>query len=79
MAKAADCLHITADDMKNFGVAEAVIPENFDEFSKMCKGMRKLLVGAIDELSSLSEEQLLAQRYDRFRKFGNFDEKVKKK
>ena len=79
VAKAADCLHITADDMKNFGVAEAVIPEDFDSFPKMCKGMRKLLVGAIDELSSLSEEQLLAQRYDRFRKFGNFDEKVKKK
>lgn len=79
VAKAADCLHITADDMKNFGVAEAVIPENFSDFSKMCKGMRKLLAGAIDELSSLSEEQLLAQRYDRFRKFGNFDEKVRKK
>lgn len=79
VAKAADCLHITADDMKQFGVAEDVIPEDFDNFTKMCKSMRKLLVGAIDELSSLSEEQLLAQRYDRFRRFGNFDEKVKKK
>ncbi len=79
VAKAADCLHITADDMKHFGVAEDIIPEDFENFPKMCKGMRKLLVDAIDELSKLSEDELLEQRYDRFRKFGIFDEKTSKK
>ncbi|MCR5718165.1 MAG: acetyl-CoA carboxylase carboxyl transferase subunit alpha [Oscillospiraceae bacterium] len=79
VAKAADCLHITADDMKNFGVAEAVIPENFEDFPKMCSGIRKMLSDTIDELSALSEDQILEQRYDRFRKFGIFDEKGAKK
>ncbi len=79
VAKAADCLHITADDMKQFGVAEEIIEEDFDNFPKMCKSMRKLLVEAIDELMKLSDEQLLSQRYDRFRKFGIYDEKAGKK
>ncbi|MBQ4465462.1 MAG: acetyl-CoA carboxylase carboxyl transferase subunit alpha [Oscillospiraceae bacterium] len=79
VAKAADCLHITADDMKHFGVAEEIIEEDFENFPKMCKGMRKLLVEAIDELMKLSDEQLLSQRYDRFRKFGIYDEKAGKK
>lgn len=77
VAKAADCLHITADDMKHFGVAEDVIPEDFDNFSTMCKGMKAVLLDAIRELSQLSEGQLLAQRYERFRKFGIYNEKTK--
>ena len=75
VAKAADCLHITADDMQAFGVAEDVIPENFENFPVMCRAMKAQLSAALDELCGLSEEELLAQRYRRFRKFGNFEEK----
>lgn len=78
VAKAADCLHITADDMKQFGVAEAVIPEDFENFPRMCKNMKALLSSALDDLMRLPEEDLLAQRYERFRKFGVFEEKSKK-
>ena len=35
-ADAAECLKITAEDMKRFGVAEDVIEENFDSFDVMC-------------------------------------------
>ncbi len=75
VADAADCLHITAEDMKAYGVAEEIIPEDFDNFSKMCKKMKKQLADAVRELRALSEEALLAQRYQRFREFGIFDEK----
>ena len=75
VAKAADCLHITAQDMKNFGVAEDIISEDFDHFSEMCKDMKSKLISALDELCVLSEEEVLAQRYQRFRKFGVFEEK----
>ena len=78
VARAADCLHITAADMKEFGVAEAIIPEDFDRFPKMCKNMRNLLVAAIDELSALSPDEIVSQRYDRFRRFGIFEENAKK-
>lgn len=36
-ADAAECLKITAEDMKRFGVAEDVIEENFDSFDVMCE------------------------------------------
>ena len=76
VAKAADCLHITAQDMKNFGVAEDIITEDFEHFPKMCKEMRRQLVFAVDELSAMTEKQLLAQRYERFRRFGIFAERA---
>ncbi len=61
--------------MKNFGVAEEVIPEEFENFPQMCHSMKQLLIKTVDELSALSEEELLNQRYQRFRKFGIFEEK----
>lgn len=74
VAKAANCLHITADDMHELGVAETVIEEDFDHFPSMCDRMKQQLVEALDELTALSEEEVLAQRYQRFRSFGVFDE-----
>lgn len=74
VADAADCLHITAEDMKEFGVAEEIIPEDFDHFSKMCKNMKHQLSVILDELCEKTEEQLLEERYLRFRKFGIFSE-----
>ena len=75
VAKAADCLHITAQDMKNFGVAEKVIREDFDHFDKMCAGIKLRLVDMIEEFSGMTEDEIVEQRYQRFRKFGVFDEK----
>ncbi len=73
VADAADCLHITAEDMKEFGVAEEIIPEDFDHFSKMCKHMKNQLSSMLDELCSKSVDQLLEERYMRFRKFGIYN------
>lgn len=75
VAKAAECLHITAQDMKEFEVAEEIIPEDFDNFTQMCASLKETLIEAVDELSALSEEEVLNQRYQRFRKFGIFEEK----
>ncbi len=74
VADAADCLHITADDMKEFGVAEEIIPEDFDHFSKMCKSMKDLLAKTLDELCGKTIDELMDERYARFRRFGIFDE-----
>ena len=74
VAKAANCLHITADDMQAFGVAEDVIPEDLDDFPRMCRAMKAQLAAAVDELCELSEEELVAQRYQRFRRFGVYEE-----
>lgn len=71
---AAQCLRITADDMKNFGVAETVIPEHFDAFSKTCDSIRQQLVTDLRELLKKNTVHLLEDRYSRFRKFGIYEE-----
>lgn len=70
----AQCLRITAEDMKNFGVAETVIPENFDNFSAMCAEIKTYLVADLKQLLTKNTEQLLEDRYFRFRKFGIYEE-----
>ncbi|MCI8332560.1 MAG: acetyl-CoA carboxylase carboxyl transferase subunit alpha [Clostridiales bacterium] len=71
---AADCLHITAQDMVNFGVAENIIPEDFDHFETMCGGIKTLLLSHLNELCALSPDELLSQRYQRFRRIGIYEE-----
>ncbi len=71
---AADCLHITAEDMVSFGVAEGVIPEDFAHFDQMCAEIKELLLGDLSELRGLSDERLLEERYERFRRIGIYEE-----
>jgi len=71
---AAQCLRITADDMKSFGVAETVIPENFDDFAVTCDTIKKHLKHDLNELLKKKTDALLEDRYMRFRKFGIYEE-----
>ena len=74
VADAAECLHITAEDMVQMHVADGIIPEDLANFTEMCRRMKNLLTEELDRLCSLSEEELLEQRYKRFRKIGIYEE-----
>ena len=74
VADAAQCLHITAEDMLQMHVADGIIPEDSENFPEMCRRMKTLLAEELDGLCSLSEEELLEQRYKRFRKIGVYEE-----
>ena len=67
-AEAAECLRLTAEDMKELGVVEQIIPENKDS-STMYEFLKGCLQEEIGTLSVLSVEELLEQRYNRFRAF----------
>lgn len=71
---AADCLHITAEDMVSFGVAEGIVREDFAHFGQMCGEIKELLLGELNALRGLSDEQLLEERYQRFRRIGVYQE-----
>lgn len=71
---AAQCLRITADDMKSFGVAETILPENFDDFAATCSIIKKSLKDDLTELLKKDTDTLLKERYLRFRKFGIYKE-----
>ena len=74
VADAAQCLHITAQDMQEFGVTERVLHEDFTKFNKMCAALKTRLVKDIAEFSKEPYDVLPDKRYDRFRKFGVYDE-----
>ncbi len=74
VSDAADALHITAQDMLQFGVAEQIFDEDFKHFPAMCKTIRRQMADDLKLLSTFSLEQLLENRYNRFRKFGIFEE-----
>lgn len=72
-AEAAKCLCITAEDMKRFGVAERIIPEEFWCFEEMCKQLKETLRGDFKEIYKDSP-RISEKRYERFRRLGSWNE-----
>ncbi len=67
---AAAALKLTSQDLLRMNVIENVISED----SKTFANLKESLAQKICELSLKDTEQLLNDRYDRFRKFGNLQE-----
>jgi acetyl-CoA carboxylase carboxyl transferase subunit alpha len=75
-ALAAAALRLTAEDLLHFGLIDGIIPEppggaheNPDAAAEL---VRKKLRDALEELGRLSESELVEQRYQKFRRMGNF-------
>lgn len=73
VADAAACLKITAGNMREFKVIEGIITEDFEHFNKMCNSIRHQIKKDVCALSELSEQSLLDNRYNRFRRIGFFE------
>lgn len=71
---AAEALHITAEDMVTFGVAEEIIKEDFRHFGKMCEGIKEKLIGDLKGWEKKTGKELSEERYQRFRKLGRWKE-----
>lgn len=74
--QAAAALRVTATDLLRLGIIDGIIPEppggaheDHDEAARLLKGQ---LAASLDEMSGLSPHQAVQQRYDKFRKMGNF-------
>lgn len=74
VAEAAEALRITAEDMLEHQVAEEVIPENFEDFPAMCADISERIAADIRQMSALSREEILQNRYSRFRRIGIYVE-----
>jgi len=66
--EAAECLKITAEDMKRLGIVEKVFEEDKD-FTQVYENMKAELTQTIGELRAIGMEERLRQRYERYRKF----------
>ena len=73
---AAAALKITASDLSRLGLVDGIIPEPHggahEDYDKAADYLKTMLLGALGELKSLSVGQLIEQRYEKFRKMGNF-------
>ena len=69
--EAAENMKMTANDLKKLGIIDKIIKEPEDgaqnDFERIVEDIKKYLIKNIKELEKLSEEELLAQRYQKFR------------
>lgn len=65
--EAAECLKLTAQDMEQLGVVERVISE--EDLGAAYGEIRELLLTELPRLLDTPVEELLAARYERFRRF----------
>lgn len=76
--QAAEAMKITALDLKDMGIIDAIIPEvaggahkNLEQQVMM---MQQCLTDVLAELNALSPEQLVEERYKKFKQIGQFKE-----
>lgn len=83
--QAAEGLRLTAAELKKFDIIDEIIPEakawTIDDDSKGTRGaaftviaerLRKSIIAALDSLSAKDTKTLLAERYQKFRKMGEW-------
>ena len=67
--EAAELMKITAGELYNMGVIDKVIPEHGYFSSEIVEMIKTNLISELEELSKLPLDQLIENRYQRFRKF----------
>ena len=74
--EAAAALRITADDLIGFGIVDEIIPEPpggaHRDAEIVAANLKKTILKYLKQLSSFSTEELLNNRYEKFRKIGEF-------
>ena len=68
--EAASCLRMTAEDLLQLGVIERVIPEGHNQFEEVYQGLKTDLYKKLSQNAKLPIQQLLENRYNRFRRMG---------
>ena len=75
--ESAEALKITAQDAHRLGIIEEIVPEPLGgahrNLGKMCIALGDALDRHLTELLRLSPEDLIESRYQRYRKYGDFD------
>ncbi len=76
--EACDVMKMTAEEMLEFGVAEAIIEEPLggahNDLDKMSENIKEYLVKTLPEKCQKDIDVLLKERYTKFRKIGEFTE-----
>lgn len=75
---AAASLKITSYDLKELGLLEKIIPEPrggaHRDMDQQAEYIREAIIESLEQLQELSTEQLLEERWKRYKKIGSYDE-----
>lgn len=83
-SRAAECLRLTANNLKQSGLVDEIIAEPSEwqvtmensgeriEFDETAARLKEALVRNLDQISALGEKARLKKRYDKFRKMGQW-------
>ncbi|MFJ6208065.1 acetyl-CoA carboxylase carboxyltransferase subunit alpha [Lysinibacillus sp. NPDC092081] len=76
--QAAEAMRITAPDLKELGVIDGIIPEitggAHRNVAKQALSIKECISDTLKALNSLNGEQLIEDRYEKFRKIGQYTE-----
>ncbi|MBF0706266.1 acetyl-CoA carboxylase carboxyl transferase subunit alpha [Alkalihalobacillus hwajinpoensis] len=74
--QAADTMKITAPDLKELNVIDEIIPEvkggAHRNMGEQAKAIHSALVKSLEELTQLSKQELVNQRYEKYRNIGQY-------
>lgn len=77
-SEAATAMRITAKDLKEMQVIDGIVPEVLGgahhDIAKQVVAMGECLQAALTELAPLNEQQLVQDRYDKFKQIGEYEE-----
>jgi acetyl-CoA carboxylase carboxyl transferase subunit alpha len=77
-AEAAEAMRLTAPDLLEMGVVDEIIPEPqggaHTDPAETCRRVGERIQAALGDLERLRPDELVAQRYQRFRSLGVYDE-----
>ena len=68
--EAADALRLTSYDLHSFGVIDKVIEEQNRSAEEVCSELKKFILSEISRMKRIPSDELLAARYDKFRRIG---------
>ena len=84
-SRAAECLRLTANDLKKFGIIDEIISEpdewrveseeekgSSKDYEKISATLKKAILKHLKEVSGVDEKQMVANRFQKFRKMGEW-------
>ncbi len=75
-SEAAEIMKLSASALKEFGIIDGIIPEGdapaHINFEQTANNMKSFIKDAINELKQLSSKDIVNERYEKFRKIGEF-------
>ncbi|MDD6448735.1 MAG: acetyl-CoA carboxylase carboxyltransferase subunit alpha [Lachnospiraceae bacterium] len=77
-AEASEVMKMTAEDLLKQGIADRILPEPAGgaqkDLPQMCRTIKTALIDKLEELTSISTEDLLEKRYQKYRDIGRINQ-----